>query len=651
MAKANDTRRRGARPTAAVASGNGSAPQDQPLRTTGYSLRSADNGVRNVVLSVAAALVFVLLFMSYNYDSAYIPPSLRAAADEEGISAYPRQESTAKTSTNVKKLSEAAEAKLKTENVVADMNDGVDENEAQHHKEEESKPAVPKVEPPNPYKRNVQLTDDANSQTNAGETKSAAALSTDAATPSAEWPASTKVRIYHGRKDCEGTNFTEYETSKEVDETDPKTDAIAIPNGYDPKNGDPTGKSMQIIGPGELKLYNQQGHYVATFVEMEGCLPIFPWPPIRKGILAHRKTDPGKHCQIDPQLQKQFSTAKDLAKPHTRIVYSAESSDYFGYQTLSNAFAFLNSSQTEASWIRLLTCETPDDLAKSYPTFTAPRSSYSKRYGPINKPDVIEKWFASECDAPHPDDNIVVIDPDNFLMRDMKKWTDQVSRKNALGQAAYYVNSPKVKEMWKEVCLEGCDNEVDRVGVPYVVKAADLKEIAPLWRYYTFKVKELVQTDENFKDRFEKYLNVMWAAEMFGYNYACAHLGIKTKVMHDMQARDVDASIPLDSPEPPAMIHMGRAWFPKEHANAAEPFRHTEGKDFLNGNNRAVQVFCKCNQTASTVLPWPIPEKGLDWQSYHTLRIMHDGVEHFGGVPENELFRHKPPDGYYWTKN
>ena len=635
MVKGNDARRRGARPTAAVASGNGSTPQDaQPLRTTGYSLRSADNdGVRNVVLSVAAALVFVLLFMSYNYDSTYIPPSLRAAADGESVS----------TSTNAKKLSKAADAKLKMENVVADMNDGIDGNEAQGHNKEQAKPVVPIVEPPNPYKTNVEPVD-----TNAN-------IKTNADAPSAEWPMSTRVRIYHSRKDCEGTNFTEYETSKEEEETDGKTDAFLIPNGIDPKNGDPAGKSMQVTGPGEVKFYNQQGHYVATLVEMEGCMPIFPWPPIRKGILAHRKTDPGKQCpivqQIDPQLQKRFSTAKDLTKPHTWIVYSAESSDYFGYQTLSNAFAFLNSSQTETSWLRLLTCETPDDLTKSFPTFTAPRSLYSKRYGPINKPDVIEKWFASECDAPHPDDNIVVIDPDNFLMRDMKQWTDQVSRKNALGQGAYYINNPKVKEMWKEVCDQGCDNEVDRVGVPYVVKAADLKEIAPLWRYYTFKVKELVETDKAFKERYESHLNVMWAAEMFGYNYACAHLGIRTKIMFDMQARDVDPAIPLDNPEPPAMIHMGRAWFPKEHADAAEPFRHTEGKDFLNGNTRAIQVFCKCNQTASTVLPWPIPEKGLDWQSYHTLRIMHDGIGHFGGVPENEVFRHKPPDGYYWTKN
>ena len=141
---------------------------------------------------------------------------------------------------------------------------------------------------------------------------------------------------------------------------------------------------------------------------------------------------------------------------------------------------------------------------------------------------------------------------------------------------------------------------------------------------------------------------------MYGYNFACAHLSIKTKVVRDMQARDVDRSIPLDEPDPPAMIHMGRAWFPKQHAAAAEPWRHTEGSDFINDESRAIQVFCKCNQTASTIIPWPVPPHGLDWQSYHTLRLMHEAQtdEHgFGPVPVNTQFRHEPPQGYYWTKN
>ena len=633
MAKAQEARQRGARPAA----GNGSdVPQDtggtgaEPLRTTGYS-RSTDNSggyVHHVIRSMAGALVLILVMLSYNYGWVSVYPPLRSS-NTASSSTYQLGNSAA--GGEARDDEHMSEVKSKVDTALADINN-----------EKETKPVVPVVEPPNPYKKHAEPTEE--NQADSGTNDAMAAV----AVP---WPTSTILKIFHDRKDCQGSNFTQYETSKEAEETDRREDIIVIPEGIDPKAGNPFGKSMQIIGPGEAKLYNQQGHYVATVVEMEKCLTIFPWPPVSNGILTHRKTDPGKQCQIEPEVQKQFSTAKDLTKPHTRVVYSAESSDKFGYQTLSNAYAFLNSSQTEASWTRLLTCETPDDLAQKFPTFTAPRSPYSKRYGPINKPDVIEKWFASECDAPDPNDTIVVIDPDNFLMRDLAKWTAQVSRKNALGQGTYYTSSPKVDEMWKEVCEEGCDNEIDKVGVPYVVKAADLKEIAPLWRHYTIKVKELGETDPEFNKRYEKHLNIVWAAEMFGYNYACTHLSIKTKILRDMQARDVDPSIPLESSDPPAMIHMGRAWFPKEHQEAADPFRHTEGNNFLDGNTRAVQVFCKCNQTASTVMPWPLPEKGLDWQSYHTLRLMHDGMEHFGGVPENEVFRHKPPEGYYWNKN
>lgn len=70
------------------------------------------------------------------------------------------------------------------------------------------------------------------------------------------------------------------------------------------------------------------------------------------------------------------------------------------------------------------------------------------------------------------------------------------------------------------------------------------------------------------------------------------------------------------------------------------------------------QVWCKCNFTASTIMPWPLPEPqkpfgGLDFQSYHTLRIMHESIETFGPIPENEEWRHKNladlKHAYHWS--
>ena len=448
----------------------------------------------------------------------------------------------------------------------------------------------------------------------------------------------TTLTIYMSSRNCTG-DFSVFETSK-IGEGH---ESIKMPIV---ETDDPPGISMKISGPGGLRLYNKHGDYVSTAVELGGCNPLFPFPPLRDGRLFHRDVTETCTPQVAKDLQMKFATVNDLDEPHTRIVFSAESSEYMGFQVFANAFAFLNSTQTDSSWLRLLSSGEPDDLAAKVPTFTAPHSPYAKRYGPINKPDVIDKWFASKCDAPNPDDTIIVIDPDNFLLRDVSKWTEGVKRKYAVGEAAYYFEVPQVQELWKEVCEEGCDRRVDEVGVPYVVKAADLKEIAPLWRKYSKKIKELQEGNGTYDENYERYLHSSWAAEMFGYNFACAHLGIHTKIVRNMQARDVDPSLPLDSADPPGMIHTGRAWFPFEHKALAERWRHTEGDDFLNGRQRSVQVWCKCNQTASKIIPWPIPA-GLDLQSYHTLRLLHDGLEYFGGVPENNKYRRD----YFWSKN
>lgn len=178
------------------------------------------------------------------------------------------------------------------------------------------------------------------------------------------------------------------------------------------------------------------------------------------------------------------------------------------------------------------------------------------------------------------DDTIVVIDPDNWLLKDVNEWASKVSPKHAIGQAAYYHGNTKVQKLWEEVCEQGCNNTVAHVGVPYVLKASDLKEVAPLWRKYTMLLNEMRQ---NEKERFDKEyasLYISWTSEMYGYNFACAHLGIDTEVVHDLQIRDVDGRVSDEKAAKKAMIHMGRAWFPKKHAALAEKWRHTEGKDF-----------------------------------------------------------------------
>ena len=70
---------------------------------------------------------------------------------------------------------------------------------------------------------------------------------------------------------------------------------------------------------------------------------------------------------------------------------------------------------------------------------------------------------------------------------------------------------------------------MDPVGVPYIVKASDLKEIAPLWRYYTIQIKERLKNPDTRRQY--AALGVEWSAEMVAYNAACATLKIETEIV------------------------------------------------------------------------------------------------------------------------
>jgi hypothetical protein len=417
-------------------------------------------------------------------------------------------------------------------------------------------------------------------------------------------------------------------------------------------------KSVRLHGSGLAKVFvGIPSEYKGTVMEVEGCVDFYDlFKDDQKKIKFTVFSSSNKRevitavRQIDPRIQRQFATAPDIYQPHTRFVFSSESSEYFGYQLYAGALGFLRSKQTEASWLRLLSSAVTDDLSEKFPTFTAPKSLYANFYHPINKADVIDKWMHSP-DAPHPDDTIVVIDPDNWLINDIHPWASRATRKGALGQEAYYVQNPMLQDLWQESCLNNCHLKTDPAAVPYVLKASDLKDVAPLWRSYSIGIKERFKTNTTFKEKYGPGLGVRWAAEMFGYNFACTHLGIQTEIVSDMQKRDVDGGkrqfAQLDGKMP--MIHMGRAWFPANKPELAAPWRHSADNEPSDIRGWGIQVWCKCNDTAADIQPWPLPE-GLDWVSRHTLTLLHDSIETFGPIPVNDTFRkHKRPALHGWS--
>ena len=407
--------------------------------------------------------------------------------------------------------------------------------------------------------------------------------------------------------------------------------------------------SVKVTGKGFVEIYiREQGDYEGVLVEDDGCFYFNVHQRETRHVRFRLFSEPlGSKVQIPPSLQQKFSTSQDSSGSKVRFVFSVQSSKYFGYQVLASAYSFLHSNQTNATWTRLLTSKVPDDLAERFPTFTAPKSIHSIAYHPINKPDVISKWFASS-DAPHPDDTIVVVDPDSWFLKDVYPWTVDVRKDHAVGQGAYYTGDPIVQELWKEICLleeEICAHRsLDLVGVPYILKATDLERVAPLWKRYTLIIKAFLQRD-SFRKKFG-HMGFDWAAEMVGYNAACAHLNIKTKEVRDLQVRDIESDTEVRKWERVPTIHVGRAWFPTKDEEMAGPWRSED--DGGTNQNRRIQVWCKCNATAADIQPWPIPNTGeFDFVSRHTLTILHRSVEYFGAVPVNESFRRQ--NDYNWA--
>mmetsp|Transcript_21582 Transcript_21582/g.40307 ORF Transcript_21582/g.40307 Transcript_21582/m.40307 type:complete len:540 (-) Transcript_21582:361-1980(-) len=401
-------------------------------------------------------------------------------------------------------------------------------------------------------------------------------------------------------------------------------------------------KSMRLIGKAEIDFFsscNVENHYVGSLFASEGCVKRYNYPVAQS--FKFNTALPLSRKQISPQeliTQWESQDHKPVLPasgiPKTRIIFSCESSEYFGYQVWANYYGYLTSGQKSASWTRLLTAGERDDLSDAIPglaTFQAKRSLYSRRYSPINKPDIIAKWYES---ADRPKEEIVaVIDPDNWLLRDLSQYTSQVTPGNAIGEPAYYHGSRSAQRMWKEVCRNNCDVSLDLVGVPYIVHREDLAKIAPLWRSYTIMLKDRMDSDKDFSEKY-KSLDLSWAAEMFGYNMASAHVGVVHKVVPRIQIRDVDSERRKSKLQDISMIHVGRAWFPKSDPSAYR-WAHTEGKSFARNGQ---QVWCKCNYTGSVIQPWPVPEDA-DFQSTKTLEILHYSNERFGPVPENKKFR------------
>jgi len=431
---------------------------------------------------------------------------------------------------------------------------------------------------------------------------------------------------FFDKEGCEGTSM-EFKSSAEVYDI-PLCGRTNWPNGKVIGSGNLV-HSVRVSGSGELDLYQDcnLARYWSTVMAIDDCVNVYDWPKT-KGFRIRA----GESLKQPPQLPDRQKAP--FAKYN--VVFSCESSEYFGYQVQTSLYAFETSNQKNAVWTRLITAGERDDLVDIFPTFQAKRHPYSRRYGPLNKADVLAKWVVS-TDAPR-EDVVVIIDPDNWLLQDLSPIVKKVSPGHAVAQRAWFSGSSSIQKLWEAFCRKNCETAVlDHAAVPYFVHRDDLTKIAPVFKEYILLMKRRFEHDKQFERRFTG-IQIDWGCEMFGWIFATAELGIKVEIRGNLQVRDVSGSPKKSVP----MLHMGRAWFPKTYKGEGLKWLHSDQGGF---GYRGQQVWCKCNNTASDELPWPVPPE-TDFQSNATLTLLHHARERYGEIPKGTRFR-KHGGGYH----
>jgi hypothetical protein len=373
--------------------------------------------------------------------------------------------------------------------------------------------------------------------------------------------------------------------------------------------------------------YGSQDVYspLISITARDGCVDLSDFP-VSHVEFFDRQVAQGVRKPISSTKPVNFQVKSNDFTGSYMIVYNVEDKEYFRWQVRAHYHSYIQSKQTGGSYMRLLSGDSYDDISEFVPTYLTPKHPSAGAYSPLNKPHSIDMWLNSP-NAPV-EDVLVIVDPDNWLIKDLSPFVSRVRRGVAIGQSAWFRGSGEVDEIWRIVCERNCQLQTtDHVAVPLFIHRDDMKEIAPLWTHYTMKVRKLARKDKEFAARFKHNQVIGWSVEMIGYVFAAAHVGVRHVIEGYLQLRDVDARPVQSVLDEIPMIHMGRAWFPASY----EPGRkwwHTEGKDF---RHFGMQVWCKCNDTAGEIVPWPLPNNA-DYITRNTLTILHDSIEAFGNM-------------------
>jgi hypothetical protein len=151
------------------------------------------------------------------------------------------------------------------------------------------------------------------------------------------------------------------------------------------------------------------------------------------------------------------------------------------------------------------------------------------RYSPYNKPASIVHWLEH---ARPTAEYVIILDADMIIRTPMTAELVGVERGRPVSAHYGYLvgifpeNYMKVKERVKNV------EKAQQVGGFSVMHIEDLRRVAPLWLKWTEEVRSDPESWGNTGDIFNANgkAGPPWIAEMYGYVFACAEVGLDFKV-------------------------------------------------------------------------------------------------------------------------
>ena len=150
------------------------------------------------------------------------------------------------------------------------------------------------------------------------------------------------------------------------------------------------------------------------------------------------------------------------------------------------------------------------------------------RYSPYNKPASIVHWLEH---AKPTAEYVIILDADMVIRTPMTAELVGVERGRPVSAHYGYLkgifpeNYMKVKERVKNV------EKAQQVGGFSVMHIEDLRQVAPLWLKWTEEVRADPESWGNTGDIFNANgkAGPPWIAEMYGYVFACAEVGLDFK--------------------------------------------------------------------------------------------------------------------------